>query len=155
MLFRSINALQLDWAGGLSDTDPNNAARWSEIHPPDIIDVMDPSPTVPFKVPTETVRGVTVFAGSCWVPFFACNPQALDADIAPPGPPPQPTSIVNVSELVSSFTNFRTIVQGNSTLAGAQITIGPSSAHIHIAVQAQPGFGAPGKFAAFYRVSWK
>ncbi|GEM_PF-5717134 len=153
----ALNALQLDWAGGLNSYDANNPARWSEIHPPDIIADIDTSSPI---MPTETFEGVTVMSKNCigGYPGASCTPTTLDVDIAPPSNMPVGHNGVNCTEIVSRFTNFRTIIDGNngsSNNSGAKITFFSDHVHVHVTVQGQTAWGAMGKFVAFYRVSWK
>jgi hypothetical protein len=157
----ALNVLQQDWAGGRSDDDLNNPARWTEIHPPDIIAILD-SPSSP-QLPTETFRGVTVIATNC---AFGCS-QTLDTDITPPTAKPGSTGTINVKEIVNPATNATTIVDGvvNGKLlncpansialnaTGACVTINPGSVHIHVKVQQAGVSQVPGKFMALYRVS--
>ena len=126
-------------------TDPNNVARWTELHPPDGIWMLGT------KMPKYTLRGVAVFARNG---LFAGDQQALDVDIYPPGP--RPTGMqAAVQENVGSETNFSTIIEGNASKSGAAITTFPDHVHIHVKVQGQGGWGAPGKFKALYRVYWE
>ena len=60
------------WDGDRSDTDENNAARWTEIHPPDVIAIL------PYKPPAETTRIVLLMSQG--------NFRILDFDMAPPSP---------------------------------------------------------------------
>jgi hypothetical protein len=133
------------WGAGRPDTDINHPGRWTEIHPPDTIRVL------PYKEQQEIVKGVAVVARNALIGGEA---RSLDADIFPPDPRP-PYSKIKVTELVGPETNYRTITEGNSRKDGALISVYEDHVHIHVRVQGQPGWGAPGKFKAIYRVRWE
>lgn len=141
-----------DWIGGLSVTAGERAvgcpARWTEMHPPDAVVLMNPSGGPPR---TEYVYGVAVVARSATL-----NPSSTDESatfaLAPPGDRP-PHSMAIAHEYVGPETNFRTIIEGNAELSGAAIVPGPKSVLVHVKVRGQPFNGVPGKFKAVYRVS--
>jgi hypothetical protein len=139
------------WAGNRPDNDPTNWARWTEMHPPDIIAVL------PAKAHTLTFRSVAVSAENCLV--GPCETTTLDVDIAAPQPKPAAATNVGFSEEVVPSTNYQTITDGHRNAAGgfdgATVTTTATGIHVHVAVQGQPGYGAHGRFGAFYRVSWK
>ena len=126
-------------------TDPNNVARWTELHPPDGIWMLGT------KTPRYTHKGVAVFARNG---LFAGDQQALDVDIYPPGPQPSGMRAA-VQENVGPETNFSTIIEGNASKSGAALTLYPDHVHVHVKVQGQAAWGAPGKFKALYRVYWE
>jgi hypothetical protein len=132
------------WGGNKAPTDPTHPARWTEIHPPDIIKVL------PYKEPKETVRGVAVVASNGLV---VGETRSLSGDIYPPSPRP-PSSRLEVKEYVGMETNFRTIIEGNANKNGARIRVYDDRVNIYVKVQGQGGWGAPGKFKAIYRVRW-
>jgi hypothetical protein len=144
-----MNAAKQAWSGGRAEEDENNPARWTEMHPPDIIAVL------PDKPQRETLRGVALLSENCAV--GTCASASITEDLFPPGPKPTPTSTVHVTELVGPETNFSTIVSGsgNASNNGALVTLLPDRARISISVRGQSLYGAPGKFKALYRVSWK
>jgi hypothetical protein len=139
------------WGGNRNDDDSTNQARWTEMHPPDIIAIL------PQKARTNTFRSVAVSAENCLV--GPCEKTILDFAIdAPQFKPTNANGIVFREEVIPA-TNFRTITEGKSNTAsgfdGATITETPTGVLIHVAVQGQPGYGAHGRFGALYRVSWK
>jgi hypothetical protein len=138
------------WAGNRPDNDPTNSARWTELHPPDIIAVL------PAKPHTTAFRSVAVSAENCLI--GPCETTTLDVDIAPPQPKPATATGVAFREEVVGSTNYRTITDGHPSGAGgfdgATVTVNQTGIHVHVAVQGQAGYGAHGRFAAFYRVKW-
>lgn len=149
-------ALQANWQTNHAAMDPQNPARWVEIHPPDIISVLNDVDAngAATNPPVENVTGVTVYSGGC---AALCSTTNLDVTLNPPGPQTQGT--VQVMECVGPETNFQEIVGGakgsNGNFVGATITVNASSARVQVSVQGQPAWGAPGKFKAIYRVGWK
>jgi hypothetical protein len=141
-----VNSVKQTWGGNKAETDPDNVARWTEVHPPDIIVVMKD------KNPTETLRGIALAAGNC---LLFCGTESIDEDIYPPGPRPSASATFRVKELVGPETNYGTIVEGNTDKNGAEISYFPDHVHIHAKVQGQIFWGAPGKFKALYRVFWE
>ena len=139
-----VAAMQI-WATNKSPTDPTNPARWTEIHPPDIIKVL------PYKEPKETLRGIAVVANNG--PLVG-ETRSISVDIYPPSPRPLSISKLEVKELVGPETNFSTIIEGNVTKSGARITTYSDRVNVYVKVQGQGAYGAPGKFKAIYRVGW-
>jgi hypothetical protein len=133
--------------GGYDDHDPNHDARWTEMHPPDLIQTIprDPADRI------ETLRGVALVAANGLV---SGETQTLDVGIRPPSPRPRKSKAA-VIEIVGPETNFSTIIEGNATRSGARLTILDDQVRVHVTVQGQAGWGAPGKFKAIYRVFWE
>jgi len=224
-----LNAVKQAWGG--DEYDPRHPARYTEVHPPDKIEVLPP------KAPTETLKGVALLARNG---LFFGDTERIDIDIFPPvpreifgqlslrvdpascplGTPVQvtvhaedtqtqapltgtvlidgrmvgttntpfpytfrtyrrrqrnpdgtweyvtayPTGTVTipgpalprprVQESVGPDTNLGTIIEGNASRTGAVATVLDDRVHVHVAVQGQGGWGAPGKFVGIYRVSW-
>jgi hypothetical protein len=138
-------AVRQAWDSRVS-SDPQNVARWTEMHPVDGIWILEKT-----KMPRYTLRGVAVLARNG---LLVGDQQALDLDIYPPGPRPANMQAL-VQESVGPETNDSTIIEGNATLNGAQISYYGDHVHIHVKVQGQGGWGAPGKFKALYRVYWE
>src|SRR5882762_3034712 len=138
------------WAGNRSDEDPTNQARWTEMHPPDMIAILSPKPR------TTTLRSVAVSAENCLV--GSCETTSLDVDLAAPIPKPPGATGVAFKEEVIPATNFGTIQEGHKNAAGAfdgaTVTTTPTGIHVHVVVEGQPGYGAHGRFGALYRISW-
>jgi hypothetical protein len=70
-----LNSLKMNWGEGRNET-ADDPARWTEIHPPDLIAIrLDPGHK-------ETLREVAVLAEHCLI--GRCASQTIDEDIAPP-----------------------------------------------------------------------
>ena len=149
---------QLGWSGHHSPTaaesDPTDPARWTEIHPPDLIGRLDP---VQKQV---TVREVAALSSNCLL--GTCASTTIDTDIYPPVPRPNPTSQLIADEIVGHGPH-ETIDQTLEDIdplgsGGAQITRLPASnpdhVHIHIRVRGWSGERYWGKFKATYLVYW-
>lgn len=144
-----LNLAKKRWGGNRADTDPDNAARWTEMHPPDIIAVL------PMKQHVSTLTAVAVSAENC---VLGCEVSRLDVDIPAP-PKPAGATTVTFTEQVLSSTNFSTIIEGHKNASGqfdgSTVTTTPTGIHVHVAVQGQSAFAAHGRFGAFYRVRWQ
>jgi hypothetical protein len=141
----------LQWrTGGGNNYD--DQARWTEIHPPDWIEILRPSESA-----TQTLRGVTVVAPGTY-PWKAPIESVLDVDIQAP-PRPRPDAILHYREIVGPETVDATIVEGNTSMTGALITplANADGIHVHIAVAGARSFtgGGPGKFRALYWLYWE
>ena len=112
--FRAFRDVIDAWATGYGNNE-DDPARWTEVHPPDWIEIIDPAPPV-----TQTFRGVTVLAPGTF-PWRPTVVSVLDVDIpAPPKPqPPQPGMVLRYREFVGPETDTATIVEGNANLSGA------------------------------------
>jgi hypothetical protein len=136
------------WATGLGNNE-DDQARWTEIHPPDWIEVL-PAPGA------QTLRGVVVAAPGTF-PWHARIESVLDIDIPAP-PKPAPDSVLRFREIVGPETDTGTIMEGNATLTGAAITqtTNPDGIRVHVKVGGRRSFigGDEGKFRALYWLSW-
>jgi hypothetical protein len=132
-----IHAAENAWSEG-GEEDPDNPARWTEIHPPDLIEAL------PDRAPEETVRGVTVRAPQG---AFSRSPAPVDLSLSPPGPRPPWARGIAVRETIldapleASFQRYRAACQLEETNDRVQIHIDLKSA------------GVP-TFAALFRVAW-
>jgi hypothetical protein len=142
------DALEL-WATGLGNNE-DDQARWTEVHPPDWIEVL-PAPK------PQVLRGVVVAAPGTF-PWRARIESALDVDILAPPKPADPNSVLRFREIVGPETDAGTIIEGNTTLTGAAITqiTNPDGIHVHVKVGGRRSFvgGDEGKFRALYWLSW-
>jgi hypothetical protein len=135
-----------DWAPGKSNADPDHPGRYTEIHPPDLIEVLEaPQPRV-------TVRGLALAARVAATPgpiIPSCEKQEFD--IFPEAPRP-PNSKVAYEELRGPETFFPWGENGDN---GSWIQVFDD--HIHVKAQVCGGAigGSPGRFKAIYRVSWQ
>lgn len=136
---RNARVRSMHWSGDRADSDENNPARWTEIHPPDIIGIL------PYKYPSETARSILLMSLGSF--------RILDVDIAPPGPSPGPGARVVWKETVASDSNLPSIIEGNSQGSGAKVTAFSDHIHVHIGVVNKNG--QTGKFRATYQVRWE
>jgi hypothetical protein len=117
----------VDWMPGISSDSPLHVARWTEVHPPDLIEVLDN------KARTTTLRGV----GLC-------------ARTGPETPRPA-NSELTFQELRGPECYFPV---GQNANNGSWIV--RYDDHIRIKAKVCGGGlgGAPGRFKALYRVWW-
>lgn len=137
------------WWDGTSNSE-DNPSRWTEIHPPDTIDVLSP------KQPTETFRGVVVAAPGSFN-WNSRNFTALNTDIPAPTPRPSPTAQLRVREHVSPESTLDRIREGNESRTGARLTVLEDRVNVAVTVAGFSSFvgGSPGRFKAMYRVFWE
>lgn len=133
-----------DWSPRENPDSPTHPARWTEMHPPDFIEVMEEP-----KGRRVTVRGVALVGRSGWI--NTCEKQEFD--IAPEAPRPS-NGIVKYQELRSSYPELY-FPWGENSDNGSLITI--FSDHIHVKAGICGGGigGSPGRFKALYRVWWE
>jgi hypothetical protein len=136
-----------DWNPGLSSDAPNHFARWTELHPPDLIEV-EPSPP-PFRV---TVRAVALAARVGVLPFGLSNScEEVNFDIFPE-PSRPPGAHIGYEERRGPETYWP---WGEDANNGSWITGYDDHVHIKARVCGGPVFGSPGRFKAIYRVWWQ
>ncbi|MGW5721914.1 hypothetical protein ACWEVP_37470 [Amycolatopsis sp. NPDC003865] len=149
----SYNDAATIWQGAEQHTSPSNPARWTEVHPPDLIQRVSDLPPNQQNTPgTSTLWGVAVCCESFVlspVPVF----NELAAELKPLSPQP-PDTIANAQEFVGPETVFSSLVEGNEERTGARITLHSDHVDVYVKVRGQPFHGAPGKFKAAYRVFW-
>jgi hypothetical protein len=132
-----IHAAESAWSEG-GEEDPDNPARWTEIHPPDLIE------PVPEPDPEETVRGVTIRAPEG---AFFQSPAPVDLSLSPPGSRPAWARGIAVRETIldapldSSFQRSR---------EACRLEEGNDRVQIRIDLES---VGAS-RFAALFRVAW-
>jgi hypothetical protein len=136
----------LAWIGSGTEQDETAPARWTEIHPPDLIEILPDQPR------TEAVYGITVIARSATLSPVAAV-KDLTVDLRPPGTRPAHTKCA-VREFVGPETRFGSIIEGNANHSGAAITLFQDRATIHVKVQGDAFQGSSGRFKAVYRLSW-
>ena len=138
-----------DWAPGKdAATNPDHPARYTEMHPPDLIEPLSP------PVPRVTVRALALVARVAATPgavIPSCEKQEFD--IFPEALRPA-NSLVAFEEIRGTYPEvyFPWGENGNN---GSWIqALGD---HVHVRAQVCGGalFGSPGRFKAFYRVWWK
>ena len=137
------------WRTGLGNNE-NDDARWTEIHPPDWIEVLPPQPV------TQLLRGVTVIAPGTY-PWRSRVETVLDVDIPAPPAKPRPDAVLRYREFVGPETLVDTIIEGNTTKTGAAITPIANGIRLHVKVGGTRSFvgGGPGKFRALYWLYWE
>lgn len=125
------------WLGGFDGNSGQHPAAWTEMHPVDIIAILDP------KQQVETVRGVAVLAEPK-------DSQVLEVEIAPPqtSRPPNSEGIGFIEEVgpdsaAGTFTNQVTVLEDKIRV---RVEV------IGSLLPPPPRFG---KFWAIYRVFWK
>jgi hypothetical protein len=135
-------AVRLSWEQGRAETNPNNGARWTELHPPDRIDVLPP------RARTEEMRTVLVAVPSDLPPG---KTFALDTTL------PMHTALASattprVTEIIGPYTRPRT-VRGTSTPPPAsRVTVTPTGVQLHIEVTRRGNTQTPSRFQATYRI---
>lgn len=143
----------LQWQGSVPDWAPNpespdHPARWTEIHPPDSIIVLDKPEEQPKRI--VTVRGLALIARAG---IDSCEGQEFD--IYPEAPRPT-NGVVKYEELRSSYPEVH-FPQGENQDNGSWI--GVATDHIHVRAHVCGGFppfiGSAGRFKALYRVWWE
>jgi hypothetical protein len=140
----------LGWRTG-SGNNEDDQARWTEVHPPDWIEILGPSAPA-----TQTVRGVAVVAPGTY-PWRGPIESVLDVDIMAP-PKPHSDAVFRYREIVGPETVEGTIVEGNADNTGALITplTNADGIHVRVKVVGARSFtgGSPGKFRAIYWLYW-
>jgi hypothetical protein len=151
---RVVGSLITDAAHGSSWTEAwgDEDARHTEIHSPDIIEIL------PDRDRTEIVQGLVLYAQEGRpIPWDEpARESGVEFGIQLSEPPSWAQGI-DVQELVLPGTNFRSIVDGNDARDGARITINEERhiVTIKVTVRGEENWGAPGKFAAIYRVRYR
>jgi hypothetical protein len=120
-----------------------NPSRWTEIHPPDRVEVL------PYKPPRETVRCVAVIAR----PKLPAEETTLNIQIPPPAPRPDPRATLECLQIVGPETKWDTVIT-RPIISKAGDTV-----HVFATVRGEKGsLISPdiyGQFKAVYRVFWK
>ena len=129
--------------------DPTNLARWTEIHPPDTIEVIDQ------REQREIFRGVAVAVPGTFK--WRRRPQTiLDVEIPLP-PRPSGDQTLRVQELVSPESDVDLIVDGNEARTGARVTRLDASVRLFLTLEGRRSLlgGSGGYFKALYRIYWQ
>jgi hypothetical protein len=135
-----------DWRPGVSSGDPEHYARWTEIHPPDLIQVLD------WRQPNTTVRGVALAARVGTLPFGWSNScESAEFDIYPEADRPT-NSRLAYEELRGPETFFP---WGENNDNGSWINVYDDHIQVRARVCGGALGGSPGRFKALYRVWWE
>lgn len=132
-----------DWLPGVERTTPDHPARWPEIHPPDLIEVIDD------RQPRVTVRGVGLVARPG---INAC--EGVEFEIRPEAARPANAQIA-YEELRGPETFWP---WGENSDNGSWVTVMDDRIKVKARVcgaLGTLGVGSPGRFKALYRVWWK
>jgi len=135
-----------DWHPGVSTSNPEHYARWTEVHPPDLIEVLN------WKQPIVTVRGVALAARVAATPgpiIPSC--EQVEFDIVPEGDRPA-NSQITYEELRGPETHFP---WGENADNGSWVTVSANQIHVKARVCGGALGGSPGRFKALYRVWWQ
>ena len=143
------------WLGGDDVYQQNHPARYTEVHPVDLIAVLDTN-----RRSSETVVVVAVLAEDGAQPSSRHPPQkqTFDLDITPPARAAGATGsggISVVEKVDQSASDLSTIKVGNDDKTGARIEKFADHVHIHIEIEGKSTAGAKGRFKAIYRVRWQ
>jgi len=145
-----------DWHPGVASSDPRHHARWTEVHPLDLIEVVNPG-----KQPNVNVRGIALAARVAATPgpiIPSCEEASFT--LAPPTSRPSAAASLRYEELIGPETYFS---WGQDANNGSWVTYVPFAgnpvAAYAIMVRAKVCGGAlggpPGRFKALYRVWWQ
>jgi hypothetical protein len=132
-----IHAAERAWSEGGED-NPDNPARWTEIHPPDLIEAL------PARQSEETVRGVAVRRPDG---ILSRTAKPMDLSMTPPAPRPVWARGIAVRETIldaaleASFTR---------SLSACRVAFSEGAARIHIDLES----AGSEQFAAIFRAAW-
>lgn len=135
---------------------PVNPARWTEIHPPDLIEVQPP------QKQTEVVRSLLLTGDHG---LLSGDTIRIDDVIFPcpddpthPCAPPAPGMTTGVYEHVDpATTNFKSITDGENSpqgFLGPKLTLFTDHVEVMAQVHGSSGDGAYGKLNTLFRVLW-
>jgi hypothetical protein len=132
-----VHAAENAWSRG-GEESPDNPARWTEIHPPDLIEPL------PDRDPQETVRGVTVHLPEG---AFSRSSAPMDLSLAPPGPRPAWARGIAVRETILDAPPGSPFQQ---SLAACRLDDAEDRVQIRIDLKS----GEAESLAAIFRVAW-
>jgi hypothetical protein len=136
-------AVRLFWERGRPEDDPANSARWTELHPPDTVEVLTPRPRA------EVLRSVLVAT-----PSDLASGATFTFDATLPVPEPRsPDAAARVVEIVGSATRPRRLQGLYVAPNTSRVTVTSSGIQIHIAVTRHGTATTPSAFQAAYRIS--
>jgi hypothetical protein len=133
-----------DWQPGADSKSPDHYARWTEMHPPDLIQVQAP------KEPRVTVRAVALAARKGMF-GWSTSCEEVDFDIFPEASRP-PNSRIKYEELPGPEIFWPSGKDDNN---GSWVTSFDDHVHVKARVCGSGLWGSPGRFKAIYRVWWE
>jgi hypothetical protein len=138
-------AVRLFWEQGRPNNSAFNGSRWSELHPPDVVEVMANAP----RRDATIVRSVLVAR-----PPDLGSDHTLTFDYTLPLPASaHPTAMPSVTEIVGRGSRPRTL-RGRSTPPPTQrVTVTSDGVHFHITVARHGTATTPSAFQAAYVIT--
>ena len=137
-------AVRLFWEQERSNNDPANGSRWSELHPPDLVEVL------PSRPRTEVLRSVLVATPPDLAPGAVFT---FDVNL----PLPQPAvsgATPRVVEAIGPDSRPRSLRGRSGAPPANRVTITRSGVQLHIAVARHGTMTTPSAFQAAYRISY-
>ncbi|MDX2059854.1 MAG: hypothetical protein SFV24_18740 [Gemmatimonadales bacterium] len=132
------NAAVVDWHPGVDPlTDPTHRARWTEIHPPDLIEPITP----PARTSTMKAIGLVARPSEC---------QAAVLTVAPDDTATSSFKTLAWEEIRGPETFFPA---GQNSVNGSWVNVVGNAIVVNASVCGGPS--QAGRFKAFYRVWWK
>jgi hypothetical protein len=136
-------SVRLFWEQERLQNDPANGSRWSELHPPDLVEVL------PSRPRTEVLRFVLVATPPDLAPG-----AVFTFDVNLPLPQPWAPGVrPKVVEIVGPGTRPKSLHNKSERPPANRVTITPSGVQLHIAVARHGTVTTPSAFQAAYRIS--
>ena len=134
------------WHPGVSSDSEQHYARWTEIHPPDLIQVL------PWKEPRVTTRAIALNARPGATPGpVVPSCESVNVDLYPDVSRP-PNTRIAFQELRGPETYWP---WGENADNGSWVTRFDGHINVRAQVCGGPLFGSPGRFKAIYRIWWE
>ncbi len=138
-------AARLFWEQERNKNNPLNGSRWSELHPPDIIQVLSAAPPRDAQV----MRSVLVAT-----PPNLAEGETYTLDFTLPEPHPVATGATpRVVEIIGPDTRPRTLRGTSRPPPTNRVTVTPAGVRLHITVARHGTATTPSAFQATYRIS--
>jgi len=136
-------SVRLFWEHERSQKDPANASRWTELHPPDTVEVLRSRPR------TEVLRSVLVATPPDLAPGAV---YTLDVNLPFPEPA-VPGATPRVVEIIGPDTQPKSLRARSAPPPSSRATLSPTSVQLHISVARDGDTTTPSAFQAAYRIS--
>ncbi len=156
---KAMNSAVGLWHNANRANYPDDPARWTEIHPPDYIELLwSPDPNVVdshgFVPPGQVLRGVAVIAPGTTA-GKAAPTCTLDTTIMAP-PRPAANAVLRYREIVGPESTLGWLTEANASNTGAQIALLPAGdgIHIRVTVKGDNVLGRSAMFRALYWLYW-